>query len=108
MLRRGVVEHEAGVRNEEIPLSVYIESVGKLARPPEAGGQFSAFFDGATKRNVIVGLFLAILELLRHHAFRAEQSADYGEIWVLPPINDTGAPLIHADEEQPASASDSP
>jgi segregation and condensation protein A len=107
VLRRGVVEHEASVRNEEVPLSVYIQTVGQRVRQ-EGRVAFSSFFDGATKRNVIVGLFLAILELLRHHAFRAEQSADYGEIWVLPPLNDSGAPLIHADEEQPTSASDPP
>jgi segregation and condensation protein A len=107
VLRRGVVEHEASVRNEEVPLAVYIQTVGQRVRQ-EGRVAFSSFFDGARKRNVIVGLFLAILELLRHHDFRAEQSADYGEIWVLPPINDTGAPIIPADEEQSTSASNPP
>ena len=36
----------------------------------------------------IVGMFLAILELLRHHDFRAEQPVDFGEIWILPPAGD--------------------
>jgi segregation and condensation protein A len=34
---------------------------------------------------------LAILELLRHHSFRAEQPIDYGEIWILPPTMDAAA-----------------
>ena len=29
VLRRGVVEHETSVRNEEVPLSVYIQTVGQ-------------------------------------------------------------------------------
>ena len=46
---------------------------------------FSAFFSGENLRGRIVGVFLAVLELLRHHGFRAEQPREYGEIWVLPP-----------------------
>ena len=79
MLRRGVVEHEAKVRDEEISLSVHMERVGQRVRQ-EGRVAFTSFFEGATKRNVIVGVFLAILELLRHHGFRAEQTADYSEI----------------------------
>ena len=67
---------------------------------------FSAFFEGEAKRNVIVGLFLAILELLRHHGFRAEQAADYGEIWIRPPINDAGGPLVPSAEEPTLSPED--
>jgi segregation and condensation protein A len=29
-------------------------------------------------------MFLAILELVRHHSVRTEQSDLHGEIWVLP------------------------
>jgi segregation and condensation protein A len=87
VLRRRAVEHEASVRYDETPISVYIERVAERVRR-EGRVAFSAFFDSAAKRGVIVGLFLAILELLRHHAFRADQPIDYGEIWILPPISD--------------------
>jgi hypothetical protein len=33
-----------------------------------------------------VGIFLALLELLRHYKFRAEQPQGYHEIWILPPL----------------------
>ena len=33
----------------------------------------------------IIGIFLAVLELLRHHGFRAEQSSEFADIVVLPP-----------------------
>ncbi len=87
VLRRRAVEHEASVRYDDTPISVYIERVAERVRR-EGRVAFSAFFDSAAKRGVIVGLFLAILELLRHHSFRAEQPIDYGEIWILPPVPD--------------------
>jgi segregation and condensation protein A len=90
VLRRRVVEHEASVRYDDTPISVYIERVAERVRR-EGRVPFTAFFDEATKRGVIVGLFLAILELLRHHAFRAEQPVDYGEIWILPPASEATA-----------------
>ena len=90
VLRRRTVEHEASVRNDDTPISVYIERVAERVRR-ERRVAFSAFFDTATKRGVIVGLFLAILELLRHHAFRAEQPIDYGESWILPPVSEPAA-----------------
>jgi segregation and condensation protein A len=36
-------------------------------------------------RSRMVGLFLALLELIRHHRARVEQAELFGEIWVLPP-----------------------
>ncbi len=84
VLRRRTVEHEASVRYDDTPISVYIERVAERVRR-EGRVAFGALFDSATKRSVVVGLFLAILELLRHHSFRAEQPIDYGEIWILPP-----------------------
>jgi segregation and condensation protein A len=99
VLRRGVVEHDANVRDVEIPLAVHMEKIGQRVRQ-EGRVAFSAFFDGETKRNIVVSLFLAILELLRHHGFRADQAADYGEIWIRPPINDSGGPLIPVAEQE--------
>jgi hypothetical protein len=32
-----------------------------------------------------VGVFLAILELIRHEHYRSEQFIDFDEIWILPP-----------------------
>jgi segregation and condensation protein A len=101
VLRRKTVEHEASVRYDDTPISVYIERVAERVRR-EGRVPFTALFDAATKRGVIVGLFLAILELLRHHAFRAEQPIDYGEIWILPPITDTSAPSENAEVAAPS------
>ena len=48
-------------------------------------------FEGSNLRSKIIGIFLAVLELLRHHGFRAEQSAEFSEIFVLPPLSDANS-----------------
>jgi segregation and condensation protein A len=50
--------------------------------------RFSSLFDAETLRSKIVGMFLAVLELIRHHAFRASQPDLYGEITIYPPADD--------------------
>jgi segregation and condensation protein A len=36
-------------------------------------------------RSQLVGMFLAILELIRHHDVQVEQEELFGEIWILAP-----------------------
>lgn len=43
---------------------------------------FSSLFDGARSREEVVSVFLALLELLRLNRVRAEQTANYEEIWI--------------------------
>ena len=35
-------------------------------------------------KSTLVGIFLAVLELVRHHHVRVEQNEAFGEIWLLP------------------------
>jgi segregation and condensation protein A len=82
---------------------VYVENI--RARVRQAGRvAFSEFFEGASLRSKIVGIFLAILELLRHHGFRAEQPLEYGEIFVLTPLVDSESTAIAEDPSAPMSA----
>lgn len=85
VIQKKVVEETSSIRYDETPISVYIDRIG--ARVRQSGRiAFSEFFEGTNMRSKIVGIFLAILELLRHHSFRAEQPLEYGEIYVLPPV----------------------
>ena len=88
VLKKKDVEQHAKIKFDEIPVSVYIERVSERVRR-EKRTTFSAFFEGTNDRHRIVGTFLAILELLRHHRFRAEQSVDFGEIWILVPLDES-------------------
>jgi segregation and condensation protein A len=84
VLHKRVAEQTSAVRYDDTPIHVY---VGQIADAVRHAGRvpFSRFFEGTNRRSRIIGIFLAILELLRHHAFRAEQPEEYGEIYVLPP-----------------------
>ena len=85
ILKTQAVDAQTSIRYDETPISVYIERIGERVRR-EGRVSFSSFFEKENQRSRIVGVFLAILELLRHHGFRADQPLEYGEIWVLPPI----------------------
>jgi segregation and condensation protein A len=84
VLRRKEVEEEARIRYDDTPIHVYVEQIGARVRTEKEVG-FSSLFDRETMRSRIVGMFLAVLELLRHHGFRAVQEEAYGEIWIYPP-----------------------
>jgi len=105
VLRKKVVEKHSRIRYDETPISVYMERVGERVRR-EKRVAFSDFFEGTNLRSKIVGIFLAILELLRHHGFAAEQPEDHGEIWVTPPKAESSAGGIGADEVSSGSPAD--
>ena len=79
-------------------MAVYVEQVGDRVRR-EGRVAFSNLFDRTSLRSTIVAIFLAILELLRHHGFRAEQPDDFGEIWVMPPEETRNAAASDATDE---------
>lgn len=85
ILKRQEVQAEGHIRNDDTPIEVYVDQIGTRVRS-EGEVLFSTLFDQETVRSRIVGLFLAILELIRHHGFRAIQEGLYGEIRVLPPL----------------------
>jgi segregation and condensation protein A len=90
VIHKKVVEESSSIRYDDTPISVYIDRIG--ARVREVGRvPFSEFFEGTNLRSKIIGIFLAVLELLRHHGFRADQIADYNEIYVLPPATTADA-----------------
>ena len=106
VLRQKVIEEESSVRYDETPISVYIEQIGHRVRA-EGRVAFSSLFEGTSLRSKIVGIFLAILELLRHHRFRGEQPTDFDEIWILPPevsssLSNTSAPSDKGDSSPDA------
>lgn len=86
VLQKRIVEETSSIRYDDTPISVYVERIAERVR---ADGRvpFSEFFEGTNLRSKIIGIFLAILELLRHHQFRAEQPDEYGDIYVLPPAS---------------------
>ena len=48
----------------------------------------SELFQPHSHRSTLVGLFLATLELVRHHGVHLEQGELFDEIWILPGRDD--------------------
>ncbi|WP_166820677.1 segregation and condensation protein A [Thalassoroseus pseudoceratinae] len=95
----------ANIRYDDTPISVHMDRIRD--RVMKSGRvKFSDFFQGENERSRIVGVFLAILELIRHYSFRAEQPADYGEITVLPPLEESEqepAPQPQPEQAEPST-----
>jgi segregation and condensation protein A len=84
VLKRKDAEDETRIRYDETPIHVYVEQIGARIRE-QPGLEFSTLLEPESQRSKVVGMFLAVLELLRHHGYRAVQAADFGEIVLYPP-----------------------
>ena len=66
---------------------------------------FRRIFEGRTDRGQIVGLFLALLELVRTHRIRARQDSNFGEIHIHlnpdPPDESANGPGASAEADAP-------
>ena len=90
---------------DDTPISVYIDRVGKRVKQDQRVA-FSAFFEGSNSKSKIVGIFLAILELLRNYYFRAVQEDESGEIWVMPPDPNRSPPAESETDTATDTATD--
>ena len=94
-------DEQSTVRDPDVPVHELVETVGERVRR-EGSVRFFALFVGERRRGPIVGLFLAVLELVRHHGYRAEQSELFGDITLRPPLEDD-AESAGGGTEAPAS-----
>ncbi len=67
---------------DDTPIHVYMERIGHLL-DDQSRVAFTELFQPGMHKSTLIGMFLAILELVRHHGMRAEQSDTFGEIWLL-------------------------
>ncbi len=71
---------------DDTPIHTYMKHIHR--RMVENGKvAFSEIFTSGMHKSAIIGIFLAVLELVRHHAVSAQQDEPHGEIWVLPAEN---------------------
>ncbi len=71
------------IRYDETPIHVYMQQIdARLQRDGRVA--FTAFFEAAVHKSTLVGMFLAVLELVRHQHARAAQPELFGEIWLEP------------------------
>jgi len=83
ILRERELVKPSNIVYDETPIHVYMTRIQSRLR--ECGHlAFSSLFEQAVHRPAIVGMFLAVLELVRHHHVRVDQNALFSEIWVFP------------------------
>ena len=73
---------------DETPIRVYMSRIhSQLLKEGQLA--FSDLFSPTMHRSSLIGMFLAVLELVGHHHVRLEQNALFGEIWVCPNLDCT-------------------
>ncbi|MBK8915740.1 MAG: segregation/condensation protein A [Phycisphaerales bacterium] len=87
------------IRYDDTPIETYVNT---LIETLEIGGptRFDRLFTGRTERAEVIGLFLAMLELMRRQRIRAEQARGFGEIYLflLEPVDAESATALNAEE----------
>jgi segregation and condensation protein A len=82
MLRESQAVQPQAIVYDETPIQTYMRRIhGALAERGRIA--FSEMFQPGMHKSAIVGIFLAVLELVRHHHVRAEQDDLHSEIWLV-------------------------
>ncbi|MFM2096286.1 MAG: Segregation and condensation protein [Planctomycetota bacterium] len=82
IIRENQVAHPANIVYDDTPLQTHMRRIhGRLVEHGKVS--FSEMFEPGMHKSAMIGVFLAILELVRHHRVETEQSSMHGEIWVL-------------------------
>ena len=100
ILRDSQAVRPATIVYDETPIQVYMQRIHRRL-VEEQRAAFSEMFAPGMHKSAIVGVFLAILELVRHHSVRTEQNELHGEIWIVPGEGfDPAQEITAADEYQ--------
>jgi segregation and condensation protein A len=85
IIRENVAAKPSNIVYDDTPIHVYMGRI--LARLADRGQlSISDLFDSRMHKSTLVSMFLAVLELVRHHKVRAEQNELFGEIWLMPSL----------------------
>ncbi len=83
LLRDNAPPRAENIYYDETPIQVHMARIHSIitARGKVA---FSELFEVAMHKSTMIGVFLAILEMVRHHDAITEQDGLNGEIWIRP------------------------
>jgi segregation and condensation protein A len=104
ILRESQVVKSATIVYDDTPIQVYMQRIhARLSAQQRAA--FSEMFQPGMHKSAMIGVFLAILELSRHHSVRTEQNDLHGEIWLVPGAEfEPGKQIVVADDYAPRKA----
>jgi len=103
VIRDNELARSPSIRYDDTPIEVYMDRIReRLAVEPRLA--FTSLFEQDMIRSQMVGIFLAILELIRHHHIQVEQDDLFSEIWVTEKKKTDGQPLRIADDSPDQAA----
>jgi segregation and condensation protein A len=107
ILRESQAVQPQAIVYDDTPIQVYMQRIHvKLVSDRRAA--FSDMFEPGMHKSAIVGVFLAVLELVRHHSVHTEQNDLHGEIWIVPGEEfDPEREIAAAEEYENRAASES-
>jgi segregation and condensation protein A len=83
VLREHQVTKPSSIVYDDTPIQVYMRRIhAKLATEQRAA--LSELLEPGMHKSALIGVFLAVLELVRHHCVRTQQNELHGEIWIIP------------------------
>jgi len=81
ILRDNRAVRSSNIVYDETPIHVYMQRIHQ-SLVVDGRISFSAMFQAGMHKSAMIGVFLAVLELVRHHSVQTRQSASHGEIWI--------------------------
>lgn len=106
VLRDHQVESASNIVYDETPIRVYMERIRDRLQS-ESAVRISELFESAMHKTAMIGVFLAVLELVRHHSIDTVQDDGHGEITIVPGSrihDDVQMTSEFEDEQSPARA----
>jgi segregation and condensation protein A len=98
VIRDNAAVQPSNILYDDTPIEVYMDRIReRLAAEPRLA--FTSLFEADKHRSQQVGIFLAILELIRHFVVQVEQEDLFGEIWILACDTEPSASLHVVDED---------
>jgi segregation and condensation protein A len=102
IVRESTVTRGTNIIYDDTPIQVYMQQIHRRIVQHDRTS-FSEMFTPGMHKSAMIGVFLAILELVRHHNVYAEQNEPHGEIWILPgEAFDATIEIIHGQSEEQA------
>ena len=98
VMRETAAAAPSNIVYDDTPIHVYMEQIHKrLTQQGRVG--FSELFQAGMHKSRLIGIFLAVLELVRHHGVTTEQDELFGEIYVLPGMQPEEAASFEAADQ---------
>ena len=103
VVRDNAAVQPSNICYDDTPIEVYMDRIReRLAVEPRLA--FTSLFERDLHRSQLVGIFLAVLELIRHLQVQVEQEELFGEIWILAQVTAPGISLQVVDEDADENA----